>query len=88
MPNLRGWFVIQFDQPFSEWRLTAGKKKYHDIDSLHAGRVGAFVRFASDVSLKMRIATSFISLEQARENLEREIPNWVFEIVKQQNQKE
>lgn len=46
--------------------------------------LGAYIRFATKEGekVKVKIGTSFISIEQARENMEKEIPGWDFDEVK------
>src|ERR1035441_8525457 len=45
--------------------------------------VGAYLNFETKGSetLEVKIGTSFISIDQARENLTREIPDWNFDVV-------
>lgn len=101
LKNFKGWFVIQFEQPFDSsatWESIASTNKGHPADiEIHDGnsditgpRVGAFATFptAKNQIIKVRISSSFISLEQARENLRKEIPNWDFEEVASRNKEE
>ena len=81
--NFRNYFVIQFDKPFAtadtwtDGEVQPGKKE------LTANHVGAAVGFATKRGEKVgaKVATSFISLEQAEQNL-KEIGNRSFEQVK------
>jgi len=63
-----------------------GQKQPVHTDSPRPG-FGIFVRFG-DVearkSILIRIGTSFVSLDEARKNLEAEIPGWDFDSVKSQ----
>lgn len=92
LPNFKGYFVIVFSRPYTSFGTYAGDGKpivkgaYQTVAPragvrmAQANRVGGYVCFdASDEPLLVRIGTSFISLEQARENLTREIPAWDFE---------
>jgi predicted alpha-1,2-mannosidase len=92
MTNFRGWFVIQFENPFDSfatWDDTSAITnspppgvEIHDGQSEITGtRVGAFATFPTKKNevIKVRIGSSFISLEQARDNLRREIPDWNFD---------
>ena len=47
--------------------------------------LGAYIRFKTNEGekVKVKIGTSFISIDQARENLEKEIPGWDFDEVKE-----
>ena len=80
-----GYVVVQFDHPFHLGGTWSGK-------AMHPGSLaqpaddspsGAYVTF--DVkpgeSVQARIGTSFVSVEQARQNLQAEIPAWNFEAV-------
>ena len=92
LTNFHGWFVIEFEKPFDScatWESTTpvGKGQppgtaIHDGSTdIKGARVGAFATFATknDQVVKVRIGSSFISLDQARENLRREIPDWDFD---------
>src|SRR6202012_1526156 len=52
--------------------------------SAAGGATGAYAKFRTTEGevIEARVGTSFISVEQARENLRREIPNWNFEQVR------
>jgi predicted alpha-1,2-mannosidase len=59
-----------------------GEAQIHDgQDEIRGARVGACVTFSAKHArpLKVRIGSSFISLDQARENLRKEIPDWDFD---------
>src|SRR6185437_3729683 len=71
--NFKGYFVVQFEQPPMDM------KTYGDSASSH----GAYAEFKSGQAIQVRIGTSFISIEQARENLRRENPGWDFRAVQE-----
>lgn len=74
--NFRNWFVIAFDKPFKSAELWDGDKlQAAAVQELQAGHAGAIVGFATSKGeqVRMRVASSFISLEQAELNLKREI---------------
>jgi predicted alpha-1,2-mannosidase len=74
--NFRNWFVIAFDKPFKSAELWDGAKLQDGAaQELQAGHAGAIVGFATEKGeqVRMRVASSFISLEQAQLNLQREI---------------
>ena len=90
--NFKGWFVIQFDRPFDSfatWDDTSaitnspqpGVEIHDGSTNLVGTRVGAFTTFVTKKNdvIKVRIGSSFIGLDQARENLRKEIPNWNFD---------
>jgi len=75
LPNFKGYFVVQFQT------APAGMKTYGmDDDKAELSR-GAYAEFTPGQTVLVRVGTSFISIDQARENLHREIPNWSFEAV-------
>jgi len=94
LPNFKGYFVIEFSRRFSSFGTYTGDDKpvpegqYQSVvtqpnaRTAQANRVGGYVCFdASDDPLLIRVGTSFISLDQARDNLRREIPNRDFDAV-------
>ena len=84
LPNFKGYFIIQFDKPIKSYGTWNNDNVYKSLASLKGKkRLGAFVNFntKSGEQIKVKIATSFISLDQARENLKREIPAWDFNKV-------
>jgi predicted alpha-1,2-mannosidase len=87
LKNFKGYFIIQFDKPFTVfgcWNHDSIKSNLTELYSKK--RSGAYVSFSTKKNdiVKVRIATSFISIEQARENLNKEIPDWDFEKICQQ----
>jgi predicted alpha-1,2-mannosidase len=61
-----GWFVIRFDQPFEQMDKLAGNQQIA-------------LSFGDQKTVCVRIGTSFTNLENARRNLETEIPGWDFD---------
>ena len=82
-----GHFVIQLNEEIADYgvwdstAITSGRKSAKG--QKHA--VGAWVKLASDKPGKTRIkiATSFTSIDNARKNLASEIPGWDFNEVRQ-----
>ena len=80
--NFRNWFVIESDTPFqyvaavADGKLTEGKT---EASANHAGAVVGF-RTKQGQQVQLRIASSFISTEQARLNL-RELGDDSFDTV-------
>jgi predicted alpha-1,2-mannosidase len=73
--NFRNWFVVQFDKPFRSSEVWDGDKIVAgalEADVNHAGAIVGFATAAGE-QVRMRVASSFISLEQAERNLAREI---------------
>jgi predicted alpha-1,2-mannosidase len=76
LPNFKGYFVVQFEQP------PADMKTYGMDDVKASSSRGAYAEFKPGETIQLRVGTSFIGIEQARENLRREIPAWNFEEVR------
>lgn len=80
--TLTVYFVAQFDKPFESlkgWR----NNTLEDLkqDQISGIKVGAFVSFPTENKevRKMKVGISYVSVEQARLNLNTEIPHWDFE---------
>lgn len=89
LPNFKGYFIIQYDQPFSAWGTTDSGKITPSNPTLTSKACGAWVSFAPGTELvNIKVATSFISFDQARENLDKEAAHSTFEAVEKQTQAE
>lgn len=77
LPHFKGYFVIQFRQTFS----SSGSYPEHAQTESATGSYARFKTRRGEV-IEARIGTSFISVEQARANLQHEIPNWDFNAVR------
>jgi predicted alpha-1,2-mannosidase len=90
IPNLKGYFVMQFSKSFfrkGTWEKNQlGEGKTKQIGD----HIGGYVYFdtTKDELLQVKVATSFISIEQARQNLKNEIPSWNFKKVVSENHAE
>ena len=87
--NFSGYFVLQFDKPFeayTAWEDSDGVRIYDGQQDMRGPNIGALVTFPvkGTGTVKVRIGSSFISLDQARANLRREIPAWSFNKVEMQ----
>jgi len=78
LPNFKGYFVIQFRQAPED------EKTYGMEDGSAKSSRGAYAEFKPGETVDVRVGTSFLSIEQARKNLEREIPSWDFDATRQQ----
>ena len=81
--NFRNWFVIRFDKPFSGFRVFNGKNelKGFEAEGEHALAAVYFTTRRGE-QVTARVASSFISGEQALRNLETEVGDADFETVK------
>ncbi|MDP4185269.1 MAG: GH92 family glycosyl hydrolase [Bacteroidota bacterium] len=86
--NFRNYFVICFDKPFTTKQVWHDKEISNNILELKDNHVGAVIGFKTSKGEKIvaRVASSFISAEQAELNL-KEIGNDSFDVVKQKAKK-
>lgn len=73
--NFRNYFVIQFDKPireFGTWENRKGKTWSGELTREGEG-TGAWIRFDDGVKVQAKVASSYISPEQAALNLETEL---------------
>jgi predicted alpha-1,2-mannosidase len=73
--NFKNWFVITFDKPFTSTHIWSGDKLVDGAMELTSDHSGAVLGFKTEKGEKvgMRVASSFISAEQAELNLKREL---------------
>jgi predicted alpha-1,2-mannosidase len=79
------YYIIQFDTPFNSmqaWKdgeLLGKTKKFEDAKG------GVYVDFAGidEQTIQMKVAISYVSTDQARLNMESELPHWDFDKVAQ-----
>lgn len=78
LPNFKGYFVVQFHRVFSN------SGTYGPTQQQPGLATGAYAQFktADGEVVEARVGTSFLSIEQARQNLQHEIPIWDFEAVR------
>lgn len=81
--RFRGFFYVKFNKPFTEYGTYKGREIHKGSVQEQGDSVGAFVRFSTSLreAVFVKVGTSFISEEQAKRNLENEIPDWDFEKV-------
>ncbi len=83
LPDFKGYFVVRFR------RMPSGGGVYQGPlgasgQEIEGDNVGAFARFdGSDTVVEAQVGTSFISLDQARANLDAEMPRWDFDDTKE-----
>lgn len=77
LPNFKGYFVVQFEQ------APTAMKTYGMDDPKASTSRGAYAEFEPGQTILVRVGTSFLSIDQARDNLHREIPAWNFDAVQQ-----
>lgn len=85
-----GYFVVRFNKPFGNYGCFF-QMEDHKGETEISGKpdIGAYAKF--DVSEKdfilAKVGTSFTSIEEARANLDAEIPHWDFEKTKAESEK-
>jgi len=82
--NFACYFVVYLDQPFKTCGVWQGTQTRPEVKELSAEEAGAYLQFQGPVTVTMRIATSFISQEQAERNLATEIGKRTFEQTRQE----
>ena len=76
--DFRGYFVAQFDVPFQSWGVANGATQQRDILEGSGEELAAFVVFDDKENVvNIRVGMSYISIEQARVNLQNEIEKGV-----------
>ena len=87
--NFGNYFVIQFDQPFLAYGVWSGKNIQTSVTKLETNHVGAFLKFDTSKSkiIGCKVASSFISPEQAALNLKKEIGNADFGTIRERAEK-
>ncbi len=88
--NFHNYFVAEFDKDFElthTWADSTLSKKRLTSEDDHVGAVIGFKTKMGEV-VNVKVASSFISLEQAKLNLDRELGNKSFAQVKAEGKKE
>lgn len=81
LPNFKGYFAILIDKPFEDFGTWNDDEVNPQNTERFGTRMGAYISLKTkkDEVVKVRVATSFISVEQAIKNLSVEIPDWDFD---------
>ena len=81
LPNFKGYFVARFRQSFRAQGVYQGPLTVPDRTEVTGAAVGAFAQFDTEANpvVEVQVGTSFISIEQARANLDAELPTWDFD---------
>jgi predicted alpha-1,2-mannosidase len=78
LAHFKGYFVVQFRQGFRSLGT-------YPEPATAGGATGAYASFRTTQGevIEARVGTSFLSIDQARKNLQTEIPQWNFNQVRQ-----
>ncbi len=84
LPNFRGYFVVQFREAPGESGTYEGSDLHAEAQTANGENTGAYATFAPSQQrvIELRVGTSFISIDQARANLQKEIPSWNFDSLR------
>ncbi|KAF1989983.1 glycoside hydrolase family 92 protein [Aulographum hederae CBS 113979] len=75
-PSFRGYFVSRFSEPFDSFGTTYNSSLVPNAKSGNGSHLGAYATFPPDTKrVEVRTGVSFVSVEQARRNLDIEIPD-------------
>ncbi|KAI1746591.1 glycoside hydrolase family 92 protein [Xylaria castorea] len=74
--SFSGYFVSRFSEPFKSYGTTSGRNISEGMQSASGEDLGAYVRFSPKTTrIEVRTGISFVSVEQARKNLDIEMPD-------------
>ncbi|KAI5862009.1 glycoside hydrolase family 92 protein [Durotheca rogersii] len=74
--SFQGYFVSRFSEPFTSYGTSLGANISEGINGASGQLLGAYVKFhANTKRIEVRTAVSFVSIEQARKNLDIESPD-------------
>ncbi|KAI0444113.1 glycoside hydrolase family 92 protein [Xylaria telfairii] len=74
--SFRGYFVSRFSEPFVSYGTTSGRNISEGVSSASGEDLGAYVGFSPNATrVEIRTGISFVSVEQARKNLDIEMPD-------------
>ena len=82
------YFVAQFSRSFRQMDGWQEDKRVADIRDVKGKECGAILQFGQAEMVQVKVAISYVSIEQARLNLETELPGWDFDRVKDESRKE
>lgn len=75
-PSFRGYFVSRFSEPFASHGVARGGEIHEGVSKLTGNFTGAYVKFQPGTSrVEVRTGVSFVSIEQARKNIDIQIPD-------------
>ncbi|MDR0792293.1 MAG: GH92 family glycosyl hydrolase [Chitinophagaceae bacterium] len=77
-PDFKNYIEIVFNQPFVSYGTWNGKDGTitANNDSTKGTGVGAYIQFAENTTVEVKVASSYISQQQANQNLQKELGNF------------
>ncbi len=92
LAGFSGWFVVRFDRKFTVGGTWSGSQRMQGGTKQLGtrGAPGAYVSFdlKPGQAVQSKVGVSFTSLDEARRNLDAEIPGWDFQRVENQTRAE
>jgi len=84
------YFVIQFDKPFSTLKAWQDGVENEVQDSIKGHGIRSYISFESlDREVRqMKVGISYVSSEQARKNINKELPGWNFDSIVEESRNE
>ncbi|KAI1364592.1 glycoside hydrolase family 92 protein [Xylaria arbuscula] len=74
--SFSGYFVSRFSEPFASYGTTMGRNISEGNRNASSENLGAYVQFSPNATrIEVRTGISFVGVEQARRNLDLEIPD-------------
>ncbi|HUX57455.1 MAG TPA: GH92 family glycosyl hydrolase [Bacteroidales bacterium] len=87
--NQTVYFCAQFSKPFNSYGTWKEKKIKSGSMEESGTQIGAFVDYVTsgDETIEVKVGISYTGIAQARLNLNKEIPHWEFDRIKEQARK-
>lgn len=88
-PNdVRIYFVAQMDKPFKRLDAWKGNERFENISKLNGDNAGLALIYDVNAGdeIQMKIAVSYVSVENAKKNMAAECTGWDFNLVKKESQ--
>ena len=82
--NRTYYFYAKFNKPFKSFGAWKDKEIFPQSNTQSGNNVGVFANFSTkkDEQIEVKVGVSSNSFEDAQQNMEKEIPEWNFETVK------
>jgi predicted alpha-1,2-mannosidase len=85
--DVKIFFVVQFDKPYDQLNGWVGSKHHQRVSTLQGDSLGLSATYtvkAGEV-VQMKIGISYTSIDNARDNLQKECAGWNFDAVRQES---
>ena len=84
------FYVMQFDTPFEKLRAWKDKRIIGAKSEIEGTDIGIYVDFTEpgEQTVRMKVGISYVSAEQARLNIDTELPHWDFDRVVRESSEE